>query len=292
MQCVLISVRNEVHPRLQRIVRGAESDRALFSVVGDREALEDDAVSVLTEPQPKARDVRGGLVLEGPRFERDLESSAVRFDAVPEAPSEPGQEGRRGCGDFSVRHQGARWSGAGMNPRNRCRVACVQDKAFVRYAVERHVRSPWYEKIQHRLDRKAFDAQVEDVIREWGGLLDTDAAAMVVVERLGGQVASFARIADLEEGMEANLRATVTAITPVRTFTRQDGAGGRVVNLELRDESGFCRFALWDDDVGLVERGKITVGATVRALDCYVKRTNFGLDVGRGKFGALVVEGA
>lgn len=113
---------------------------------------------------------------------------------------------------------------------------------------------------------------------------------MVVVERLGGTVASFTRIADLEEGMEANLRATVTGISAVRTFSRQDGTGGRVVNLELRDESGFCRFVLWDEDVGLVERGKLAVGATVRALDCYVKRTNFGLDVSRGKFGALVVE--
>jgi ssDNA-binding replication factor A large subunit len=154
------------------------------------------------------------------------------------------------------------------------------------------VRSAWYEKVRHLLDPDAFNTQLEDVIREWGGLLDRDAAAMVVVERLGGQIASFARIADLEEGMEANLRATVTGISPVRTFTRQDGTGGRVVNLELRDESGFCRFALWDEDVSLVDRGKITVGATVRALDCYVKRTNFGLDVVRGKFGALVVEGA
>ena len=137
---------------------------------------------------------------------------------------------------------------------------------------------------------EAFDAQVDSAIAEWGGLLDRDTAAMVVVERLGRSVASFARIADLEEGMEANLRATVVGISPVRTFTRQDGTPGRVANLELRDESGFCRFALWDDDVGLVDRGKVAVGATVRALDCYVKRTNFGLDVSRGKFGALVVE--
>jgi hypothetical protein len=34
----------------------------------------------------------------------------------------------------------------------------------------------------------------------------------------------------------------------------------------------------------------VAVGTTVRALDCYVKRTNFGLDVSRGKFGALLVE--
>ena len=88
------------------------------------------------------------------------------------------------------------------------------------------------------------------------------------------------------------IAATSAAESISWTFTRQDGTSGRVVNLELRDESGFCRFVLWDDDVGLVERGKVAVGATVRALDCYVKRTNFGLDVGRGKFGALVVEGA
>lgn len=152
------------------------------------------------------------------------------------------------------------------------------------------MRSAWYEKVKDLVDPEAFESQVDSVIQDWGSLLDRDAAEMFVVERLGRSVASFARIADLEEGMEANLRATVTGISPVRSFTRQDGTPGRVVNLELRDESGFCRFALWDDDVGLVERGKVAVGSTVRALDCYAKRTNFGLDVGRGKFGTLLVE--
>src|SRR5213592_4017902 len=154
------------------------------------------------------------------------------------------------------------------------------------------VRRPHYEKVQDLLSPEAFETRLDSVIEEWGGLLDRDTAAMVVAERLGRSVASFARVADLEEGMEANLRATVVAVSPVRTFNRQDGTSGRVLNLELRDESGSCRFALWDDDVGLVERGKIAVGSTVRALDCYVKRTNFGLDVSRGKFGALVLEGA
>ena len=153
------------------------------------------------------------------------------------------------------------------------------------------MRRPHYEKVKDLVTPEAFDARLESAISEWGGLLDRDSAAMVVVERLGRSVASFTRIADLEEGMEANLRATVVGVSPVRTFTRQDGTAGRVVNLELRDESGLCRFAIWDEDVGLVERGKIVAGATVRALDCYVKRTNVGLDVSRGKFGALVVEG-
>lgn len=179
-----------------------------------------------------------------------------------------------------------------MNPQDRTPAGCVRDKPFVRTAISTAVRTSWHDKVKDLVDAKAFEAQVEAVIQEWGGLLDRDVAAMIAVERLGVSVASFARIADLEEGMEANLRATVVGVSPIRSFTRQDGSDGRVVNLELRDESGFCRFALWDEDVGLVERGKIRPGVTVRALDCYVKRTNFGLDVSRGKFGAIVVEGA
>src|SRR5207244_13313082 len=150
------------------------------------------------------------------------------------------------------------------------------------------VRSAFYEKVKDLMEPEAFDQQVETVIQEWGALLDRDAAAMIVVERHGRSVASFARIADLEEGMEANLRASVTGITPVRSFTRQDGTPGRVVNLELRDDSGFCRFVLWAEDVGLIERGKGVVGSTVRALDCYVQMTDFGRDVGLGKSGTGV----
>ncbi len=147
-----------------------------------------------------------------------------------------------------------------------------------------------YEKVKDRVTPQEFDAHVQATVAEWGGLLDRDAAAMLVVERLGGSVASFTLIKDLEEGGEANLRAKIVGLSAVRTFTRQDGSAGRVVNLELRDESGFCRMPLWDEDVVLVEKGHISVGKTVRAVDCFVKRTNFGLEVGKGKFGALVVE--
>ena len=152
------------------------------------------------------------------------------------------------------------------------------------------MRRPHYDAVRDRISPEDFDAQVDSVIGEWGELLDRHAAAMLVVERLGGTVAQFDRVADLQEGMEANLRATITAISQVRTFVRQDGIQGRVVNLELRDASGFCRMPLWDEDVSLVERGRVGVGRTVRAIDCFVKRTGFGLEVTRGKFGSLVVE--
>lgn len=147
-----------------------------------------------------------------------------------------------------------------------------------------------YEKVKDRITPEEFDARIEATVTEWGRLLDRDAAAMVVVDKLGGSVASFTLIKDLEEGAEANLRARVVGLSPVRTFTRQDGSGGRVVNLELRDDTGFCRMPLWDDDVALVEKGHVAVGKTIRAVDCFVKRTSFGLEVAKGRFGAILVE--
>src|SRR2546428_6154537 len=134
------------------------------------------------------------------------------------------------------------------------------------------VRRPHYDKVRDVLSPETYDAHVEAVIAEWGGLLDGDAAAMVVVDRLGRSVASFLRIADLGEGMEANLRATVVAVSPVRPFPRQDGTAGRVLNLDLPDESGSCRVAPWDDDGGLVGRGQNAGGPTGRGLDCSGER--------------------
>lgn len=152
------------------------------------------------------------------------------------------------------------------------------------------VPSRHYAKVKDRVTTEEFDTRVAAAVQEWGGLLDRDAAAMLVVERMGVSVANFDRIADLQEGQEANLRARIVGMSAVRTFNRQDGTAGRVVNLDLKDESGYCRFPLWDEDVALVEKGKIAVGRTVRAIDCYVKRTNFGLEVSRGKFGSLITE--
>ena len=135
-----------------------------------------------------------------------------------------------------------------------------------------------------------FDAKVKAKIEEWGGLLDNDAAALLVLEAMGMDVAEWTPIANLEENAEVSIRGEVVAITPVREFTRQDGTKGRVVNVTLRDATGACRVVLWDDDVELVAGGRLKTGSFLRCLDCFVRRTNFGLEVGRGKFGALLPE--
>jgi len=88
--------------------------------------------------------------------------------------------------------------------------------------------------------------------------------------------------------MEVALRVRVDVVGPVREFERQDGSRGRVVNLDISDDTGRCRLVLWDDDVALVERGRVAKGSSLRLLDCFVRVSRFGTEVSRGKFGTVL----
>lgn len=152
------------------------------------------------------------------------------------------------------------------------------------------MRAALYERVKDLLSKEDFEARVHAKAREWGGLLDEDAAARFVLDELGRGAVNFQAVRELREGMEVTLRVRVDGVSPVREFARQDGSHGRVVNLDVSDDTGRCRLVLWDDDVGLVEQGRVGKGATLRLVDCYVKGGRFGTEVSRGKFGSVLVE--
>jgi replication factor A1 len=91
--------------------------------------------------------------------------------------------------------------------------------------------------------REAVEAKVEQM----GGLADEETAAMLIAHELTeGEVEG---IADIEPGMEeAKFVAKVLSVGELRTFERDGDAEGKVVNLEVADETGRVRVALWDED--------------------------------------------
>ena len=147
-----------------------------------------------------------------------------------------------------------------------------------------------YDRAKDLLSRDAFEARVRAKREEWGGLLDVDAAARLVLDELGRGELNVQTVRELREGMEVTLRVRVDAVSSVREFHRQDGSAGRVVNVDIADDTGRCRLVLWDDDAALVEKGRVRPGSTLRLLDCFVKVSRFGTEVSRGKFGTVLVE--
>src|SRR2546427_13015255 len=94
-----------------------------------------------------------------------------------------------------------------------------------------------YRRVEDRMTRAEFDGKVKGKVEEWGGLLDHDAASLLVLEELGVDVAEWTPIAKLEENAEVSIRGEVVAGTPGRGVSPQDGRKGRSLNVTLKDKT-------------------------------------------------------
>jgi len=104
-----------------------------------------------------------------------------------------------------------------------------------------------YADVDADVSQEEFREAVEGKVEQMGGLADEETAAMLIAHELAdGEVGG---IADIEAGMEeVKFLATVVSVGDVREFEREDeDEPGRVVNVELADETGSIRAAFWDE---------------------------------------------
>jgi replication factor A1 len=106
-----------------------------------------------------------------------------------------------------------------------------------------------YEDVSPDVDFEAFEAAVHEKVEQMGGLADEETAAMLVAHELADAGGEVSGVADIEPGMdEVKFVAKVVSIGEVRTFERDgDDQDGKVVNVEVADETGRIRAAMWDD---------------------------------------------
>jgi replication factor A1 len=103
-----------------------------------------------------------------------------------------------------------------------------------------------YEDLEADVDFEEFEAAVHEKVEQMGGLADEETAAMLIAHELRDE--EVETVADVEPGMdEVKFLAKVVSVGELRTFERDDGEDGRVVNVTVADESGQVRVALWDE---------------------------------------------
>jgi replication factor A1 len=133
-----------------------------------------------------------------------------------------------------------------------------------------------------------LESAITELRKEFGGLLDDETLRRIAFEERGFTMpAPKKNVAELKDREEITIELEVTKIADIKEFEKRTGGRGRVRNLNVRDETGNCRLALWDDDVDLVEKMEIQVGTKLSCSDCFVKKTDFGTDVTKGKNGKI-----
>ncbi len=104
-----------------------------------------------------------------------------------------------------------------------------------------------YADLDADVSEEEFREAVEAKVEQMGGLADEETAAMLIAHELSDQ--QVGGIADIEAGMEeVKFLAKVLSVGELRTFERDDAdEDGRVVNVEVADETGRIRVAFWDE---------------------------------------------
>ncbi|KAA0004449.1 MAG: hypothetical protein DRN33_00220 [Thermoplasmata archaeon] len=142
-----------------------------------------------------------------------------------------------------------------------------------------------YDAVKDMLSREDFEEKLKKEIERYGGLIDEDAAAMIVVDKLRRDFFNTAKISELEEPQEVTLYGRVEHAGKVKKFD-----GGQVANVVISDETGMCMLVLWDNHAGLVEDGKISEGITVKVINGYVKEGYYGIEVNVGRWGLVKID--
>jgi replication factor A1 len=101
-----------------------------------------------------------------------------------------------------------------------------------------------YADLDAEVSEAEFREAVERKVEQMDGLADVETAAMIVAHELAdGEVET---VSDIETGMdEVQFVAKVVSVGDVRTFERDEGEG-RVLNVDVADETGSVRLAFWD----------------------------------------------
>jgi len=130
-----------------------------------------------------------------------------------------------------------------------------------------------YEDLDTDVAFEEFEAAVHDKVEQMGGLADEETAAMLIAHELEDEEVSG--VADIEPGMdEVKFLAKVVGVGDLRTFEREGGGEdddesedadeGRVINVEVADETGQVRISFWDRMAQSVADGELEVGDVLR----------------------------
>jgi len=147
-----------------------------------------------------------------------------------------------------------------------------------------------YELIKDLKTKKEFEEEIKKRFQECEELFDEDTIALFIIDELGRNKQVIKKIADIQPDSDCTVVGKVTNIYESKNFKRKNGTTGKVINLDISDDTGTCRLVLWNKDVEQVKNKDIKKGTTVKIINGYTKNGYSGLEINLGRWGLLEIE--
>ncbi len=139
--------------------------------------------------------------------------------------------------------------------------------------------------------KKEFEKEINRQYTLYDELLDKDTIAYLLVDQLGRNTQSITKIVELAPNGDYTVVGRVLSISDSKTFKRKNGSPGKVINLEITDETGTCQLVLWNGDIDSIKNKEIKQGTLIKIINGYTK-TGYtgGMEIHLGRWGLLEVE--
>ena len=144
-----------------------------------------------------------------------------------------------------------------------------------------------YETIKDLKTIDEFTEEINNRKTTYEHLFDEETIALLIIDELGRNTAGTATIADLQPGIESTITGIITHIEPPRSFKRKNGSTGRVVNLELTDDTGSIRLVLWGEDVNKITEKTIQINTQLKIINGYTKKGYQGTEIHVGRWSTI-----
>jgi len=147
----------------------------------------------------------------------------------------------------------------------------------------------FYNKVRDIIDKDKFDNEIIKIKNDSDNLFNENICKLLLIDKLDRSDYSSSKISNLEPGMESTIFAKVSNIGDIREFQKKNGKKGRVVNLEIMDNSGMCRLVLWDKDVDLIKNNTIELSSNIKLINGYVKKGLDGIEINIGRWSLIEI---
>jgi len=137
-----------------------------------------------------------------------------------------------------------------------------------------------------------INTKIDEKLKLLSGLISKEGAAHIVANELGiklfEQTGGKLEIKNILAGMrDVETLGKVIRKNDVRTFTRKDGAEGKVGSMQIADSTGSIRVVFWGDKTDLIP--KVNEGDIVKVVSGYVKENNGFKEIHMGDRAELVI---
>ena len=121
-----------------------------------------------------------------------------------------------------------------------------------------------YDDLEADVSEERFREAVQEKVEQMEGLADEETAAMIIAHEIADN--EVETISDIEPAMdEVKFLAKVLSVGELRTFERDgEDEDGRVINVEVADETETVRLAFWDQQAAAIDDGGLSQGDVLR----------------------------